>query len=95
VFAHVVIGAGLLVNPREPLVASVWHIFLIDGPADSLFLEEVNDCRNILRNGLKRVSVEAKVVSTDGGDIVWLRGMSNSVIVSQGDALHCEELEVG
>jgi hypothetical protein len=95
VFTDVIIGASGLINPCDPLEASVGQIFLVDGPTDSFLLEEVNDCRHIFRNGNERVSVKSKVFATNDGHIIWLRGMGDSVTLSQKDALLREEFEVG
>lgn len=63
VLSDIVICTVLLVHPSEPFKTGVWHIFLVQAPADSSFLEQINNGRNILRNLGERVSIETKVVA--------------------------------
>lgn len=62
----VVIGAVLLVDPSKTFEARVWHVLLIKTPGDTLVLEQVNDGRNILRNGGEWVAIEPKVLALKG-----------------------------
>jgi hypothetical protein len=41
----------------EPFEARVRHILLVKSPTDSLVFEKVDDCRDILGNGVEGITV--------------------------------------
>lgn len=92
--ANIVVLASFLIDPCEALESTVWHIFLINTPADLLVLEKIHDGGNILWHGDEWVAVQAEVVTGDSGHVVGLTGMRDSVVVLQSNALLCEEVEV-
>jgi hypothetical protein len=66
VLANVVIGTGHLVDPVKALVSRVRQIFLVQGPRDSLVLEQVNHRGDVLRDLDERITVKPEVVSASG-----------------------------
>lgn len=95
VLAHIVVGAVLVVHPREALETRVGHVLLVKTPRDTVVLEQVNDSRDIARVAVEVIVLHAKVVTSDGGHVVGLRRMSDAKVVGQGDALGSEPSKVG
>lgn len=90
VLADIVVGASLLVDPRHTLETAVGLVFLVLGPRDALVLEEVNDGRHVGDDLVKVVVLHAKVITTDGGDVVGLTGVGHAMVSAQSDTLACE-----
>jgi len=63
VLADVIVGTVLLVDPCEALEACVWHIFLVEAPADALVFKKVNDGRYIFWDGSERIAIKTEIVS--------------------------------
>ena len=61
--ANVVIGTSLGVDPGEALETGVWHILLVQAPADALVLEQIDNSGHILRNLSKCVTIETEVIT--------------------------------
>lgn len=61
--AYVVIGTSLGIDPRETLETSVWHVFLVQTPADALVLEQIDNTGDILGNLNEWVAVETEVIT--------------------------------
>jgi hypothetical protein len=57
VLSNVIIGTVLLIDPSEPLETRIRLILLIQSPADSLVLEQVDDSRYILGNRVESITI--------------------------------------
>jgi len=67
-----------MAEPRITYVTSkstVGHVFLILCPSNALVLEQVNDGKDVVRIRVEVIRVVAKVVATDGGNVIRLAGM--------------------
>jgi hypothetical protein len=93
--ANVVILAVLVVHPGEALEARVGHVLLVQTPGDTAVLEKINHGRDVARVAVEVVVLHAKVISRNGGHVVWLRGMGHSKVVLESDTLLAEPGEVG
>lgn len=93
VLADVVVLAGGI-YPREALETRVWHVLLVSGPRDTTVLKKVDNGRDVAGNLVEVVVVHTKVVTRDGGDVVWLRWVSDTKVVVEGDTLGREPSEV-
>lgn len=93
VFADVVVLA-LRIQPLEAFETRIWQVLLVLGPTNVLFLQEIDNSRNIRRDLPERVVVHAKVVAADGSNIIGLTRVGNGVVIGQGDTLLLELLEI-
>lgn len=78
----------------EPQETRSRLIFEISSPAYPLRIEQVHDCRHVLRYADLVVVVEAEVVAPHGGDVVGLGGVRLGIVFCQEDALALEVKEV-
>jgi hypothetical protein len=72
VLANIVIGTSLLVDPVVTLVASVWHILLVETPANALVFKEINDRGDVLWDLGEWVTIKTKVITANRSHVVWL-----------------------
>lgn len=61
--ANVVVCTSLLIDPSEPLEASVRHILLVKTPGDTLILEQVDNGADILRNLGEGITIESEIIT--------------------------------
>jgi len=87
VLANVVIPAILLVDPSKALKAAVWHVLLVETPANLLLVEEIKNSGNVVRNLVESIVCDAEVVTANGCNVIWLARMGDTVILREGNAL--------
>ena len=63
VLAHIVVCSSLLVDPGESLIARVRHILLVQTPANSLVLEEINNGGDVCWNLGEWVTVKTEIIT--------------------------------
>lgn len=71
------------------------HVFLVSFPGKVFWLEEVDDGGIVCWDGGVEVVIEAVVVSGNGGNVVWLRGVGECVVVCESYRGLRKVLEVG
>ena len=65
-FAHIVVGIGLLVGVVVTLEASIWHMLLVLAPRDTLQIQKVGEGRDIrwdIMEEVFAVSILAMILS--------------------------------
>ena len=77
VLPDIVVCLRLLVDPVA-LEAAVWHVFLVDAPADALSLQEIDDGLDAGANAREAVAGYAVGVCSHSGDVVGLRKSVNT-----------------
>lgn len=87
VLSDVVIGKGFLVGVVETEETGVWKMFLVGTEGDSLVIQQFSNRGNVLWQTDKSVIIQGEVVTTNRGHVVWLRRVSESPVVGQGDTL--------
>lgn len=84
VLSHVVLLAGLLIDPGHALKARVRHVLLILAPADSLVFQNIHDGRHVGRDPEEGIIVHAKVLSTNRADIIGLPAQTGRSVPDPG-----------
>lgn len=79
----------------EALEAGVRQALVVVAPADALVLEQVDDSGNVLVHKDETVAVQTERIATAWSNVIRLAGNTNSVLVSEQDALVNESLAIG
>jgi hypothetical protein len=90
-----VVRTGLRVPEVECRVTSVWHIFLVLAPTDTLLFKQVYNGGDIGRNSCQVIVVDAIVVTRNCCSIVWLRKVSELLLVGIVDNSHHRRMSSG
>ena len=65
VLANIVVALGLLIQPLEPLVSAVRHVFLVGTPRYVSLLEKVHNSRHIGINLVEGIVIFGRVSKRD------------------------------
>lgn len=90
--ANIVVLSGSVLPIR--LEARVRHVLLVDAPADTLGLEEVDNVLDACAETAEVVVGDSVGAGTRGSHVVGLRGVGGGIVVGQADALASEPSEV-
>ena len=87
VLSDIVVGKVLLIGVVEAEETGVWKMLLVCTEGDSLVVQQVGNCGDILWQTDESVVVQGEVVTTDGGHVIWLRRVGKRPVVGQCDTL--------
>lgn len=93
-FPHIVIrlrNLVLIFRTREPRIR---HVLLIQPPRNPLIIQQIRNTRDIRRDQIRVVVIDAKVLSTNRRNIVRLTRVRNSKVVLQRNPLARDPLQV-
>jgi len=94
VLTNIVIGPGLLVHV-SPLESGVRQVLLVEAPAYSRGVQEINDCFRIGTDSLETIVHNVVGARAAGCNVVWLRWVCYRVVVVEEDTFLCEVGQVG
>lgn len=90
VFDVIVCRNGII----ETLKSSVWHVLFIFCPRNSLFLQDVDDRRNLCGDSMEIVITDTKVIAADDTRVIRFGRMGNGKVISEQYSLAGKSLQI-